>query len=143
MRHTNSGFTMIEVMITLAILVILAGLAVPGYFRSVEISRANEARANLNIIHMGEKIYYVNNSNVFWGSGGNVAVGPVNTALNTDMSAVYYTTFNIALSNLNQTYTATLTRNTAEGGAGTKWFRYTYTYDTLGTAPTLSEGGAY
>ena len=138
MGHSRSGFTMMEIMITLVIVGMLAGLAIPGYFRTVEQSRSNEAKTNLNIIHMGEKLYSLNNA-AYWGSGA-TDIATANTNLGIDMSASYYTTVSVT-HNANTSYTAKLTRNNTSGGASSKWFQYDYT--TNAAAPVATEGGAY
>ncbi len=134
----KNAFTLTEIMVVLVIIAIIAGLAVPGYFRTVEQSRSNEALSNLNIIHMGEKIYRLNSSpQTFWGPGTDVAT--INAALNTDMQANYYTTVSVTATPT--TYTAKFTRNATSGGAGTKWFQYSFTDGDA--KPTPTEGGAY
>ncbi len=138
----KKGFTLAEIMTVLVIISVIAGLAVPGYFKTVEQSRSNEAITNLNIIHMGEKIYRLNNPAIgFWGPG-NTDIATMNGALGTDMTANFYTTASITKTATS--YTAKLTRNNASGGAGTKWFQFFY--DTVANAnnpPTQTEGGAY
>jgi prepilin-type N-terminal cleavage/methylation domain-containing protein len=120
----KNGFTLTEVMITLAIIAVLAGLAVPGYFRTVESSRANEALTNLNIIHMGQKIYRINNG-TFWNGGANATPGAIYTALNVDIAPVYYT--DIDFTGVSAAgYTCTVTRNTVQGGAGTRWYQFVW-----------------
>lgn len=131
-----NGFTLVEVLITVVILGVLAGLATPSFFNTVEQSRANEAWANLNVIHMGEKIYYLNNNNTYWTGNGLQAAS---TNLNIDLSAAYYDTLTITSPNAT-TYVATLTRNTANGGNGAKWCRYTFNNAT-DTAPVPTSGG--
>ena len=133
--RNDRAFTLTEIMVVLVIIAVVAGLAVPGYFRTVEQSRSNEALTNLNIIHMGEKIYRLNNG--VFASGASIAT--LNTSLNTDMSATFYTTVSVTITAT--TYTARLTRNAVSGGAGTKWFQYDFTSGNA--APVLTEGGAY
>lgn len=146
MRASKQGFTLTEVMITLTIMAVLAGLAVPGYFRTVEQSRANEAITTLNIIHMGQKIYRINNS-TFWNGGLNATAGSVNTNLNVDIAPRYYTDIDFSGVDANG-YTCTVTRNNVEGGAGSRWYRYTWNNTTAtlspdGTAATGGVGGNF
>lgn len=138
MRCQKAGFTLSEIMISLAIVAVLAGIATPVYFSTMEKSRANEAIINLNIIHMGQKIYRINNG-VYW-NGGAATASSINAALSIDISAAYYTNFNIA-ANGGTSYSATCTRNTTSGGGGTKWYRYDYTYGNA--KPDQSEGGSF
>ena len=76
-----------EVLIVVVILGVLAGLAVPNYFLTVEKTRGNEAIANLKALHMGQKIYKVDN-NTFYGP--QTALATINTNLNVDLAEQYY-----------------------------------------------------
>jgi type II secretory pathway pseudopilin PulG len=138
-RRSVLGFTLTEILIAGVIMAVLAGLAVPAYFRTMEQSRSNEALSNLAVIHMGQKIYRINNG-TFWNGGNGLAVGVINTALNIDISAVYYTTIDITAV-AGTSYTAKLTRNNVSGGAGTKWYQYFFTNGSA--APVQTEGGAF
>ena len=44
----NTGFTLLEIIIVIIIIGVLASLAMPRFFRTVEYSRATEALANLS-----------------------------------------------------------------------------------------------
>ena len=121
-----------EVMIALVIIAVISGLAVPAYVKTVEQTRGNEALTNLNIIHMGEKIYRLNHG-TFWGTGA-TDIATINTNLSTDMSAVYYTT--VSVTGAANNYTAIFTR-----AGGTKTFQFAFTNGNA--APALTEGGAY
>jgi len=139
-RGTKVGFTLIEILIAGAIMAILTGLAFPLYFKTVEQARSNEARINLDIIHAGQKIYKINNGVYF---GNSTDVNAINNALSIDITTMYYTTVDVT-ANLGVSYTAKFTRNTVEGGAGSKWFKYDFPSATAGkTAPDLTEGGAF
>ncbi len=111
------GFTLMEVLIAVVIVGVLAGLAVPSYFKTIEKAKSSEATANLKAIHLGQKIYKVDN-NRFYGPQNAVAV--INTNLNTDLTQENYTlAITAAAAN---TYTATASRI-----GGTKVFTITET----------------
>ncbi len=57
-RHSQEGFTLIELMIVVAILGIVAAIAVPNFLRYQAQSRQSEARSNLSGIFISELAYY-------------------------------------------------------------------------------------
>ena len=129
--RNKKGFTLAEIMTVLVILSVVAGLAVPGYFRTVEQSRSNEARTNLNIILMGQKIYRINNA-TYW-SGGNLALDAqanldtINNTLNIDLSSARFYTA-LSFTGVSAAgYTATLTRNNQNGGNGADFIQHVFT----------------
>jgi type IV pilus assembly protein PilE len=138
-RINKRGFTLMEIIITIVILGVLAGLATPTYFKTIEQTRGNEALVNLGIVHMGEKLYRLNKG-TYWDGGGATTIAAINTALDVDMSATYYTAVNVTAVG-GTSYAATFTRNAVEGGAGTKWYRNDYTNGDA--APVKTEGGAF
>ncbi len=120
MLSKKTGFTLIEVLITIIILVAIAGLAVPNYFRTMEQARSNEARTNLQIIRMGQKVYALNNSGSYWNGGATPALATVNTTLNTDITIQYFTI------DLINTTDARVKRNAVSGGNGTTTYTINY-----------------
>ena len=117
-----------ELLVVVAILSILATLAIPSYQKTMEEARSNEARVNLSVVHMGQKIYYLNNNSSYWDPGGNTTVGAVNTALNVDTTAQYYgiSNGNLVIDADNgaspKRYHATFKRE----GDNTKWYGLSY-----------------
>lgn len=57
-RHASKGFTLIELMIVIAIIGILAVIAIPNFMEFQARSKRSEAYANLKAIHTAEKAYY-------------------------------------------------------------------------------------
>lgn len=60
MRTDQRGMTLTEITIVAVIMAILASLAIPNYFKTVEEARSNEAKANLSTIYFAQKIYREN-----------------------------------------------------------------------------------
>ena len=121
-----------ELMMVTVVLGVMAGIAVPAYQGTVELSRYNEAKVNLNIIHMCERLYYLNNNNTYWGPGS-TTLSAMNTALNSDMSANYFPTISVTKNaTAGVGYIATLTRT----GGGKS---FTYDYTTSGNALVCKE----
>ncbi|HTL69856.1 MAG TPA: prepilin-type N-terminal cleavage/methylation domain-containing protein [Candidatus Eisenbacteria bacterium] len=132
---SRRGVTLTELMVVLTILGVVAGLAVPNYFRTLEVSRSNEARANLNVIHMGQKIYKLNNNRYWPGGGGtDTTLSNINSNLNIDITTTFYTlsVTSGAGTGAAATYSATASR----GNTGAKTF-------TITQAGTITESGSY
>ena len=140
--QVERGFTMVEIMIALVIVSVLAGLAIPSFFRTVEQSRSNEAITNLNIIHMGQKIYRLNNPSIgFWDGNGTTTILAVNDNLNIDISARFFDKVSIDAPTPLSKYTAMLKRNLSFGGGSAPYYYYAYTFTVGDPAPTCTKGG--
>jgi prepilin-type N-terminal cleavage/methylation domain-containing protein len=57
-RRRSSGFTLVELMIVVAIIGILSAIAVPAFSRYLKKSRAAEAAGHLNKLWSGSVVYY-------------------------------------------------------------------------------------
>ena len=128
--HLQHGFTLAELLVVVVILGILAGLAIPTYRNTMELSRRNEACANLNVISMGQRVYRINNP-THWNPGGNPGVININNTLNVDISTLYYDITNIT--GAANTFSVTARRNATAGGDGAT--TCTMTYDSAGAQP--------
>ena len=62
MRQRNTGFTLIELMITVAVVGILAAIAYPSYMDSVRKSRRSEAIDALSAIALAQEKWRANNT---------------------------------------------------------------------------------
>jgi len=63
----SRGFTLIELMVTVAILALLVGIAIPVYQNYVSTSRNVEAFNNMNSIRLAEEEYYMENNSYVTG----------------------------------------------------------------------------
>lgn len=58
MRRIGSGFTLIELMIVVAIIAFLSIVAVPNFFKFLAKAKRSEAYMNLSAIHTAQKVYW-------------------------------------------------------------------------------------
>ena len=76
------GFTLIEVLIVVAILGILSTVGIPIYVGYIDTSRAKHAQHNLQAVFMQQEQYYSNN-NSYYSTG--IACGDNAVAINTTL----------------------------------------------------------
>ncbi len=63
--RSKKGFTLVELMIVVAIIGILAGIAIPRYMNFVRRSREGATKGNLGTIRSALNIYYSDNDGIF------------------------------------------------------------------------------
>ena len=117
-RAGQAGFTLIELMIAVAIVAILAAIAIPSYTGYVQRSRISEATNELATLRMRLEQYYQDNRN-YGPAGGACGVTPPSADA-----------FDIvcALGGSNQEYLATATGKASRNMAG---FTFTINHDNL------------
>jgi prepilin-type N-terminal cleavage/methylation domain-containing protein len=64
-RKSPQGFTLIELMIVVAIIGILSAIAIPRFAQMLEKSREGQTRGNLNSIHSAGAIYYADQKGIW------------------------------------------------------------------------------
>jgi type IV pilus assembly protein PilE len=125
MMQRASGFTLIEMMVVVAIVSILAAIAIPAYTRYVQRGDLVEATQALSQYRVQMEQYYQDNNTYANGASCGVA---------------YPTLVNFALTctlNTGQAYTATAT-----GVAGGQVAGFVYTIDQNNTQKTTSAWGS-
>jgi len=133
----KSGFTLIEIMIVVIIVGVLASLALPKFFSTVEYSRSQEALSAIATMRGGLERYYVSKSNSYTGATtanidtGNPLLGQPN--------AHFVMTVNSALPVGG--YTITATRNSVDGGNATHTVVLTQSTTTITRGGTTAFAG--
>lgn len=139
-RLRSRGFTLIEVMITVAIIAILATVALPAYSDYLRRGQTPEAFTYLADYRIKLEQYYQDNRSYGNAGGTTCANGTGAPSWNTFAPAeAKYFTFTCALGSGtdNQTYTLTAT-----GKTGTRVNGYTYTLTSAGARATTQFKGA-
>ena len=109
----KEGFTLLEVLIVVAIIGILASLAIVNHGKAKEYALDKEAISNLKLIQVAEKGYYLDMSTYYPLSASESNIANIN-----DNLKLYLTT-------TNWTYTVWSTgcsRATRNGGDGRSWY---------------------
>ena len=70
-KLNTNGFTLIELMVTVAILGILAAIAIPSYNGYVLTAKMSEAQNNFAALRLAEEEYYLENNTYFGGADNN------------------------------------------------------------------------
>ena len=113
-RTQSRGFTLIELMIVVAIVAILAAIAYPSYQDSVRKSRRADARAVMVEAAQFMERFYTENFRYDQDRGGAAVALPPNLTVSPSGSAAGTQYYNITLTNLAAT---TFTLNAAPTGA--------------------------
>ena len=132
----KGAFTLIELIVVIIIIGVLASLALPRFFRTVEYSRASEALQNLSTLRQSMQRCYLRASSYLTCSPLNDATfagldveNPNNVAAANRLFA-YDTSASAAT-----TFTVRATRNTNAGGDGTSTVTLTDAGVRAGTGP--------
>jgi type IV pilus assembly protein PilE len=113
-KGSNNGFTLIEVMITVAIVAILAAIALPSYRQFVIKAARTEAQAELlQLVNVQEKIYLNSNSYAFSVTGA--YTGTSSGGLGLGSGKISDGRYNVTLTNTVASQTFTLVATPVAG----------------------------
>ena len=72
MKHYKAtGFSLMELMIVIAILGIVSAIAIPAYTGYIETARMTEAKNNIAALKLAEEEYFLENNTYFYKEGTN------------------------------------------------------------------------
>ncbi len=137
----QQGFTLIEIMITVAIVGIIAAVALPSYNDYITRSKITEATAQLSDIRVKMEQWYQDNRSYLNAAGtGCGATMPVSFNTATPTGPVKYFTYTCVAAA--QTYTATATGGVAGAGGDTSMAGFVYTIDQTNVRASVMSGNA-
>ena len=111
-KRMIKGFTLVEILIVVAIIGIIAGFGLPGYEKMVRKAHERNAILGLTSIHQANEVYAAKKAEYLPDGGGTLNLAQINSGLSIDVKALSmtyaYTSPSVS------TYTAT----SAWGGGG-------------------------
>ena len=136
MKRKNKGFTLLEIIIVVIIVGVLASLALPRLFSTVEFSRSTEALAAIGTVRAAMERCMAR----VGGTGNYVVCDNIPNEINDipDPSTEVGRHFTYAMGGSLDGYTIVATRNTLDGGATTSIVSITLST----TTTSIKKGGA-
>jgi len=133
-RTSRRGFTLVELMVVVAVISVLVVMAVPSYQRALEQFRADIAAANLRAVWSAERLYWLDYQAYTADLAGLRTAGLVDPEILLSTTGYAYT----ITSADNNSFQAAATRTGSAAGAGQ------YTIDETGTisGTVQAPGGA-
>lgn len=98
-KSKSAGFTLMEILMVCILIVIATAIAIPHYIKYAEITRAENAVANLQSILEAEQSYYLDYGNYYTSSN----IDSINSNLGLNIEAVDFT---YSISNGGNSFTA-------------------------------------
>lgn len=117
MLKSHKGFTLIELMVVIAILAIISAIAIPAYTGYVKTAKLTEAYNNIASLRLAEEEFFIEN-NAYFGGADTLAVETASqglwTATKGSETAV---AFNYVVTTTATSWSVTATGNLAGSGA--------------------------
>ncbi len=120
--NLKNGFTLIEMLITLAILSVVASIAIPAYNGYILTAKMTEARNNLAALRLAQEENFLENNSYFFGANTALVASTSQGLWNATNGDNGQVNFNYVVTNVDG-WTATATGNQA----GTSTFNETVT----------------
>ncbi|MCA9405934.1 MAG: prepilin-type N-terminal cleavage/methylation domain-containing protein [Candidatus Omnitrophica bacterium] len=119
--NKKQGFTLLEIIVVIIIVGVLASLALPRLFSTIETTRGGEASRAIGVIRGAMERCYLQGNQAY--TGCTISVLDID-----DPGTMPGAHFGYAVSVTGaQTYTVTATRNSTEGGSTSDFIRFTQT----------------
>lgn len=115
-RYTQ-GFTLIELMVTIAIIAVIAGIAMPSYNGYIETARMLEADNNLSALRLAQAEYFLEKNEYFEGKTSDSTLSAASDGLWTVAKGSDGVNFDYVVT-LSDGWTATATGRTGTKVAG-------------------------
>jgi prepilin-type N-terminal cleavage/methylation domain-containing protein len=106
MRNSR-GFSLLELLIVVAIILIIATIAIPSLLRSRQAANESAAVANVRTINTAEVTYLSSSAGAYGGIGDLITAGLLDTRFGNTTTGVSGYSFGVATSTGNYTATAT------------------------------------
>ena len=113
-KRKNKGFTLLEIIIVVIIVGVLASLALPRLFSTVEFSRSTEALSAMGSLRSSMERCLLASGNTYVGC----TMATIDMANPATSPGSHFTSYTIA-EQIATGYTITALRNTIDGGVGT------------------------
>lgn len=130
MLHLTRGYTLIEVMVTMGILAVVAGIAIPAYNSHMKGSYLSECQNEVAAIELAEQEFFLENNRYFPAAGTTVS----STA--TDITAIETASGNFYRSGYTHTLAAETTKKLAAANC-----LYSVTTNATATSYTITATG--
>lgn len=111
-RSFVTGFTLLEALITAVIVILMASIALPNFYKGKEHALGGEAKTSLRFIYMAERSYDMENKTFYPSSGTESGLGNINTNLKIALNS---NNWSFSILGGATTFTATASRNGAGG----------------------------
>ncbi len=115
----NNGYTLIELMIVIAIIAIVSAIAIPAYTGYLASARMIEAKNNIAALKLAEEEYFLENNNYFFDiSSNNANLASASGDLWTVTGGDNGVSFTYTINGAGTSYTITATGNAGTPVAG-------------------------
>lgn len=117
--NNKNGFTLIELMIVIAILGIVTAIAIPSYQGYISTARLSEAQNNISALKLAEEEFFLENNAYFYEiNNNNAALSTASGGLWTAQAGEGGVNFDYKVTGAGNSYTITATGKSGSPAAG-------------------------